>query len=306
MTDKEIEKLEKELEQKIASGEATDEDIYEAAKKYGDSSDVAKARFDELVMKYATSEAGMGFMERAKLDTEKGRVQPKVLAGLQTALGLFDATQSGRQIRESDRQLRGMRRPQLPAIPLPDELLNQQIGQAQRDTEGVAAATMPFRQQALDTYGADLAQARTASGGQAGIYGALGQGAANRRYRANMDLLPIQEGIRQNNRGRLDNLMGMRMQQGNQDFRNRMWRGQLDLNQYNMEQQMYGQLGAMGRSNMSRAVGDIALGMEPWLTHTAAKRSMPRTNREVVDDGIDNLIKRSSASYNSFPKSRLT
>ena len=208
-----------------------------------------------------------------------------------------DIATGASQVRSAERGLRQLRRPSLPNIPRPDELLNQQIYQAQDQTQGIGRTLAPYDAAVRDAYSVDMANARTASGGQMGAYGAYGQGAVNRRNRAALQGIPLGEEVRRGNLQRLDNLAGMRQNIDQQNFRNQLSLSQLGLNQYNLEAQTLGQLGAVGRQNISNSLGTLATGMAPFISQGLTKR---QTFDKTISDGVNDLNTRAGVNLDPY------
>ena len=303
MTDKEISDKEiRELHAKINNGTATDEEKLKFDIEYEkDPAKVDKAvggidihKFRNELMNTPEYKATQAEFLQSK---EAAKLDAKVLSGLQTLLSGVDIATGASQVRSAERGLRGLRRPSLPNIPRPDELLNQQIYQAQDQTQGIGRTLAPYDAAVRDAYSVDMANARTASGGQMGAYGAYGQGAVNRRNRAALQGIPLGEEVRRGNLQRLDNLAGMRQNIDQQNFRNQLSLSQLGLNQYNLEAQTLGQLGAVGRQNISNSLGTLATGMAPFISQGLTKR---QTFDKTISDGVNDLNTRAGVNLDPY------
>jgi len=198
------------------------------------------------------------YFARLEKKMKRGEIAEELSAGLGVAKDLFQLGVGARQISESNRTLRGLKRPALPGLPSKDRTLSNAISEAQRGTMDAARAVEPARQGIERGFGTDLAAARGAVGGQSGAYGSLAQTAALRRNRAFGEIAPMIDSIRAREQGRLDQLLGQRLDQRQQDFRNR-------FNLYDEANQNYVQdagaaaeLGLAGRENLYGAVGNLS------------------------------------------------
>lgn len=205
-------------------------------------------------------------------EAEQGRLSKDLAQGIGLVLAGSDIAQSIAQIQLSKQQLSRSRKPARAAVPGRDQLLAQSLRQAQQGTNDAGRALAPVQANIQDQYQADLANAKTASTGQAGAFGAYGQLAANRRNRAAMDLAPIQDEIRRGQQARADNLLGMRMDETQQMFQNNASGYGQDLQQYNLEQQAAGSLGATGRSNLRNSLYGLAQQAAPAVADYATQR----------------------------------
>lgn len=189
---------------------------------------------------------------------EKLLKDQKIQQNLALANTIWDIGLSIDQIASGQRSLEAQIKPSRPSLPQIDPTLQSEIDRSLQATYSPDFRELePTAQQIAQTYQGEIDQARTASGGQAGIYGALGQVAASRRQDAGRQLIPMASQLREQDRNRLQSLLGMRM--GQQEFIDRLQEARYgqDLDQYMMEQQAAGQLGAVGRQNLARSRGDL-------------------------------------------------
>ena len=168
-----------------------------------------------------------------------------------------DLASSVSQVRNSNRAINSLVRPEAPTIPGIDPALDNAIRGAEVGTMDAARAVAPARQAIQDGFNQDLAQASIIGQGQASTTGALGQVAALRRNRAIGNLSPQIDSIRAREQSRLDSLIGRRMSQNNQNFQNRFRQHQLDLGQFNLDSQAAGNLGSVGRLNRRNAINSL-------------------------------------------------
>jgi hypothetical protein len=190
-------------------------------------------------------------------EAESGRTSEAIRTGLNTLLAAGDIVASVQQIAESNKLLNQSKKPGRPSVPGRDPYLQQALSQAQQGSFDQSRALAPAQQGIQNQYLSDLNNAQIASTGQAGTYGALAQVAANRRNEANVGLIPIADQLRQQEKQRLDSLVGMRMNETQNQFQNQAQFYPQDLAQYNLDQQAAGALGATGRSNLRTSMANF-------------------------------------------------
>jgi hypothetical protein len=205
-------------------------------------------------------------------NAERGRLSEDLTQGINLVLAGSDIAQSIQQIQQSKRDLSRSRRPSRPAIPARDQLLQQSLRETQEGINDPGRAVGAARAEIQDQYQNDIANAKTASTGQAGAYGSYAQVAADRRNRAALGLAPIQDEIRRGQQARQDQLLGMRMDETQQQFQNQAQFYPQDLYQYNQEQQAAGRLGATGRSNLRNSLYGLGQQVAPAVADYATER----------------------------------
>ncbi len=190
-------------------------------------------------------------------DAEQGRISDKVTKGLSTALAIGDIGTSIAQINQGQRLASQSQVPGRPPVPGRDPALAQALNQAQQGSMDASKAIAPAQLQILDQYLSDINNAKSVSGGQAGVYGALGQEAANRRNRSSLDLVPLADQIKAREQGRYNDLLGMRQNELQNNFQNSAQFYPQDLAQYNLNQQTAGHLQATGRENLRNSIANV-------------------------------------------------
>ena len=218
---------------------------------------------------------------------ESGRVSDTIKTGLNTLLAAGDTLTSIQQINESKKLLNQSKKPNRPSIPGRDPYLQQALAKAQQGTFDASRALAPAQQGIQNQYLSDLNNARIASTGQAGAYGALAQVAANRRNEANVGLIPIADQIRANEKQRLDNLIGMRMGETQDMFQNQAQFYPQDLAQYTLDQQAAGSLGATGRSNPRTSMANLGQQI-PEAANYLTNRRYSKLYNQMSSYGKDN------------------
>lgn len=205
-------------------------------------------------------------------ETEAGQHFDKIAQGLNILLAGSDVAQSINQIAQSKNLQNKSRRPTTPAIPQRDQYLQQALRQTQEGNYGVSQALAPVQAEIGDQYRADLQNAKTASTGQAGAFGAYTQLAANRHNRAALDLVPLGNQVKQQNVQNYNQLLGLRQQETQNQYENSLATYPYDLQQYQLEQQMAGHLGAQGNINLRNAATELGGGLAKTLSDMKAKR----------------------------------
>jgi ribosome-binding factor A len=204
------------------------------------------------------------------------KIAAKVAPMMQAALAGTDITTALNQTRSARRAGLGLRRPIRPNMRTSREL-QLAIDDARSRTNQVDSnVTNALKLNNLDSYLADLQNAKTASTGQAGIYGSVAQAAINRRNRSNLAMAPVMQQMLQQNRARYDELLGQQLSE--QDRMNKLNLGMYgqDMYQYNRESEAIGNLEATGRSNTRNALYNMS-NIAPGLIGNLATMRWGRT-----------------------------
>lgn len=220
-------------------------------------------------------------------EAESGRTSEAIKTGLNTLLAAGDIATSVQQINESKNLLNQSKKPGRPSVPGRDPFLQQALNQAQQGSFDSSRALAPAQQGIHNQYLSDLNNAQIASTGQAGTYGALAQVAANRRNEANVGLIPIADQIRNQQQNRLDSLIGLRMNETQNQFQNQSQFYPQDLQQYNLDQQAAGALGATGRSNLRTSLANFGQQI-PEAANYLTNRKYSRLYNQMTPYGKDN------------------
>lgn len=191
-------------------------------------------------------------------EAHAGRAGENVTRGLNLALAGTDLATSLAQISKSNQQLAHIQRPSRPAVQQRDQMLQQALSQAQAGTMDQSKALLPAQLGIQDAYRADLSNANTASAGQPGAYGAYAQSAINRRNRANLDLVPMANNIKQQEQARYDSLLGLRQNENQAISASQGANYGADLYQYGVDRQAANELGSVGRSNLRDSLTGFA------------------------------------------------
>jgi hypothetical protein len=213
-------------------------------------------------------------------DNESSQISNQLSKGVNLILGGIDIGQSINQINTASQQAKANRRPTRPAIPQRDQLLQQALRSSQEGTFDAARALAPAQADIENQYYNDLANAKIASTGQAGNFGAYAQVASNRRRRAALDLAPIQDQIRAREQERYDNLLGLKMAETQQMFKNQNELYNSDLEQYYNAQDVAGRLGATGRANLRDSMYNFGNQIPQALSDVYTNRKYKRLREE--------------------------
>lgn len=197
------------------------------------------------------------FLDTAKrLETErktKGAVQmaDMFLAGA-------DMVDAKNQINRFKSESKRSRRPGRPPILGRDPYLAAAKEDALKANYDESTAIEAAKSGIQDAYLGDIANARIASGGQAGSFGAYAQSAATRRGRRALELAPVANEVYQQRAARRDRLAGMSAaeNQAINESAGRYYPSELE--QYKFEQQQLADLGSQGFANRRVARGEIA------------------------------------------------
>lgn len=193
---------------------------------------------------------GENYFQTLRDRIKRGEVASELASGFGALNDMTEALVGTGQIRASRKTLDALSRPQLPEIPKRDEKLSKAISDAQAGTFDTARQLQPMRETIERGYGADLQTARSVAGGQAGAYGALGQTAAIRRNQALSGMAPMIDSIRAREQARLDNLLGMRQDENQRNFGNRMYQYNQSNSNYDVDRAYAEDRLAAGQSNL--------------------------------------------------------
>lgn len=220
--------------------------------------------------------------------------------GINLVLAGTDIATSIAQIQGSKAALKASKRPSRPVVPQRDAMLQQALRQTQEFDMGAALA--PAQAQIADQYQADLANAKTASAGQAGAFGSNAQIAANRRNRAALGLVPLQNEIVQGNQARQDNLLGMRQNETQQMFQNQANLYNTDLYQYGQDQQAAAALGSQGRENLRNSLYQAGSQIPNMIGSAYSRKLRNRYNQASAAYGpeIADMMTNASKNLNSY------
>lgn len=241
--------------------------------------DLALQKITELSLR--SPETKEKFLNKIE-ELQKAKTGQRIVDALNTVVSLADVGTSVNQISEANKAISRSVRPRRPAPLTADPLLQQSIADAQQGTFDSARRIAPAQLALLDNYLADLAQAKTAATGQAGVEAALGQVASMRRGKGSLELAQISDDIRAREQARLDNLLQLKLQENRAINESQSQFYPTDLWNYQQEQQRIGELGAIGRENLRQSFINLGQNVVSPLTDFATRRRMDRLRRNTA------------------------
>ncbi len=189
----------------------------------------------------------------------KGEISGNLSKGINLALDAVDVGISVDQILTAKQELAGIKKPTPPPTRRRSPELASALDQARRRSEGGFSEDIePFTTATQEGFQADLEAAKTASAGQAGAFGAGAQAAASRRNRSLLQSIPLAGQLRGQAESRFDRLLSGQLREDESIAGSEERRTAALLDQYNLEAQAAGALGATGRSNLRGALGRFA------------------------------------------------
>lgn len=235
---------------------------------------------------------------RAKLEAKRRaenlqKGTSKVRSGLQLALGALDLGISASQIARSNESLEQIQKPTRLTPPPINRNLQDALrrSRARLNDPTMGGELAPVRQANTDAFLQDKAAAQTVSRGQPGQYGSLMQGAVNRRYRNNLNMIPHINQIQRQNEANYNNLVDRQMQEDQQRFYRDLALHDRDINMYNRQNEAAGKLGQAGRINMRTSLGNMANYASPYLAdafmrlqNNVPPASRPAMAPKVIDN----------------------
>jgi hypothetical protein len=187
---------------------------------------------------------------RVAINTKETDRASKLSDGINLVLGATDIATSLNQILQGKKAAKANPRPTRPVVPGKDMMLQQALKGAQDNTFQSERALAPAKAEIQDQYQNDIQNAKVASTGQAGQFGAYAQLAANRRNRAAMDLVPLQDQVKARQQDRYDGLLGQSLNENQNIFNNKLNAYGYDVDQYTKDQQVAASLQSQGRENL--------------------------------------------------------
>jgi hypothetical protein len=178
------------------------------------------------------------------------------------AIGLMlsaaDVATGQSQIAEFRRRTKELKRPTRPGVMATDPYLDAAKKAAERGTYGESIAAKAARQQSFDAYQQDIQNARVASTGQAGGYGALAQAATTRLGRRGAEMAPQIEAFRQGREQQRAQMAGLSAEENVARYKSMAEMYPSDLKAYGEEATAVGELGQMGYLNRRTGLSEVA------------------------------------------------
>jgi hypothetical protein len=189
------------------------------------------------------------------------------------------------QKRSGKRAIEALQEPAIPGSARVDPALSRLIGSAE------AKATSPerygaigaYQQQLGRAYQTGLGQARTASGGQSGSYGAQGQALYNQRLNQASKLPAMTSQIAQQYEGMAGNLAAQKAQADSYAYMNNLDRARVQLGQYNTDAEAAANLYRTGSQNI---YGGMNYGLDALQEPLSdvLYNNLPSTGIQELDD----------------------
>lgn len=157
----------------------------------------------------------------------------------------------GQRQRDKARELEaGLQEPSAPPTTAKSIELEEATATARRDLSAPLRDLDPILQQNIQNLRGNLGAAKTASTGQAGIYGSLSQNAFNQAQRANNALIPAIQNIRRQQKAEYNKLISAGISEDDMRFKQSMAKYDIANQNYVREAQAIGNLGAAGSLNV--------------------------------------------------------
>ena len=193
---------------------------------------------------------------------------------------------ANRQIKDAKTAAESLVKPETPSVKGKNQDLINSTEGARRDRTQRIKEIDPILQRNLDMMRSGLGVARTASTGQAGSYGALGQNVINQARRSNNAAIPQIAAIRRQQDSRYDKLVGQGIQEDAIRDAQLMNRYGIQNENYQTEAAAIGQLGAIGRENRA----NIMQGMGGAVTNALQPLSSMVLNNSRFNNARSNGI----------------
>ena len=260
-------------------------------------------------------QAAIDYMAKYQNDPDfigrmKERLGDKAFSNFMTlGANIMDINTSRQQINKADLLEDQLKKPSIYTPTRGDENLRTAISDAQRGIYDNKVQLAPAELVNMENYFNDLNNAKIASTGQAGQYGALAQGASLRRQRGGNQIAAMNAGLISDKQKRYDSLVGMQLE-NNAGFEGRMLgANQLQLADYYKQAEANALLGSTGRSNMRNSIYNVlptisdtykntrALGRDEY--GTSASDNINKFG-SMIGGGIQNLFSKGYQPYDEF------
>jgi len=170
--------------------------------------------------------------------------------GIETLKNLSNLSVGYRQ-KEKARELEAeLQEPSSPSVTPKSVELEEATSSARRDLSAPIRDIDPILQQNIQNLRGNLGAAKTASTGQAGIYGSLSQNAFNQAQRANNALIPAIQNIRRQQKAEYNKLISAGISEDDMRFKQSMQKYDIANDNYIKEAQAVGALGAQANQNI--------------------------------------------------------
>jgi hypothetical protein len=215
----------------------------------------------ELMKSYTKEAAEITAAIQANPKYANRQTMQEIAGSIEGAVDLFNTfsnlSTARRQISDAETAAAGLQKPEVPSLTPKSAELQEATLDARLQSRGRIREIDPILQRNLDLMRSGLNVAKTASTGQAGIYGSLGQAAINQAQRANMAAIPEIERVKRSRDARYDSLIRAGMSED-------LARGQERQSIYGNQYQQYideagaiGALGSAGHYNLAAQRQDV-------------------------------------------------
>ena len=167
---------------------------------------------------------------------------------------LMDIGISSNQIKAANDAERSLKKPELTQLSRDDRRIKEALTDAQGSIYDTRAQLAPAELALMENYFNDLNNARVASGGQAGLYGAGAQAASLRNQRGALGLAAINDKIINNNKDRYNRLVDLDARNNQVFYNNSLAQDEMMLNDYYRHADANALLGSTGRANMRDSI----------------------------------------------------
>lgn len=243
-----------------------------------------------------TASNGESYLDNLRKKIKRGEVTEKLSAGLNTVLNLSKFGVSIDQIRKSNKAIGKLVRPQAPTPPSEDPALTEALYKAGQGKFDQTRMAKSMEQRIINQRLAADEKVKQISRGQGAQYQAGLQANALAATGAMNDIAPILDTIKAREEQRYDNLLALRSQNRQQDFRNRLSLYDRSTDIYNNDYMAAADLGQAGRENLFNSMSGLAdnLAVLGGYDNNLPNYKNPfRRNRTGVGD-IDNGMDRAN------------
>jgi len=231
---------------------------------------------------------------RAQVMDKKNQAKFEKALGLASDIIVTGAeiSDAKEQIRQAEMEEAKLQKPTGPTPYKKNKKLQAALRRAEQDLagEGDAAYLSPYERALQDQYTKDLGVAKTASTGQAGAYGALGQQASSRRLAGAREMVPLLSQKRQQDMSNVQNLIGADISENQYMKNQQLKRYATDLEQYNVDRDLISRTGSAGMVN--RAMGRRSLGKQiAGMLGEPLYAALPMKTRNYLNPVMNSYIK---------------
>lgn len=253
-------------------------------------SDEKITALQEEAFKSLTSPENKEILLRQAEELQSKQLSGKLRQGINLVLAGNDLSQANSQIRQYKDLVSKSRRPSRPPVLERDPYLKYAKDSALGQSYAPSMAVEASKQGINDAYLGDLQNARIASAGQPGAYGAYAQAATNRRGRRSLELAPVADQIQQGLNARVDRLAGLSAQE-NQAINESAGRYYpSDLEQYRAEQNAMAGFGANAYSNRRDSLYNLGRALPDMLAEQQSRKRYGDMWNQLYATGYDPKI----------------